>query len=54
MKKMMDILWLIYCYAVVGFITVLLICFFVFGGEFSVKINFHSWVDLIQTFRKSK
>jgi hypothetical protein len=33
-------------------VIILTICFFVFGGEFSIKINFHSVVNLWNTIFK--
>ncbi len=41
-----QILYTIYKYTIVGGFTLLIFCYLIFGGSFSIQINFHSAVDL--------
>lgn len=40
------------CYAISGLTTSCLLVFFIFGGEFYIKINWSSWSDLMKHFKK--
>lgn len=41
-----------WAYLCCGFVSAVLLAIFIFGGEVSIKINWHSWVDLWNHFKK--
>lgn len=49
---MIDIIYQAYTNLVIGIVSIIIILMAIFGGEFSLKINWNSFNELIKHFKK--
>lgn len=51
-KNMLEIIYSVYSTFVVTVVSLYIVAFFIFGGDFKLQINWHSFIDLCNSFKK--
>lgn len=51
-KQLLLLFWESYKIFAVAFVTIVFMLMLIFGGSWSIKINFNSWNELMKTLKK--